>query len=125
MKLFTLSTRSNSRTGTRYLPAIAALLVVAIGSAVTVSAAGSQELAEVRAATARYQNVATAEAVGYVPFLGCLEQPGVGGMGYHYVNFNIVDLTVDASAPESMVYAPGPQGQLQLGAVEYIVPADD
>ena len=53
-----------------------------------------------------------------------MELPEVGGMGRHYVNFGIVDLTVDPLAPEAMVYAPGPRGQLQLGAVEYVVPAD-
>src|SRR5688500_15322029 len=104
--------------------AVAALLAVTFGSA-NVWASGNSELAAVRAATAQFQRVEVAQDAGYEAFLGCLEMPGVGGMGYHYVNFGIVDLTVDASAPESMVYAPGPNGQLQLGAVEYIVPADD
>ena len=31
---------------------------------------------------------------------------------------------MDPLQPEAMVYAPGLQGQLNLGAVEYIVPAD-
>jgi hypothetical protein len=81
-------------------------------------------MAEVRAATSRYHRVDTARAEGFEPFLPCMEMPGVGGMGYHYVNFGIVDLTIDPLAPEAVVYAPGPQGQLQLGAVEYIVPID-
>ena len=99
------------------------VLMIAFGSAASVWASGQSELAAVRAATAQFQRVEAAEAAGYEAFLGCLELPGVGGMGYHYVNFGIVDLTVNATAPESMVYAPGPNGQMQLAAVEYIVPA--
>jgi hypothetical protein len=44
-------------------------------------------------------------------------------MGYHYINTGILDLTVDELQPEAMVYIPGPNGRLQLGAVEYIVPS--
>ncbi len=44
-------------------------------------------------------------------------------MGYHYINTGILDLTVDELQPEAMVYIPGPNGGLQLGAVEYIVPS--
>jgi hypothetical protein len=43
-------------------------------------------------------------------------------MGYHYINVDLLDANVDVLQPEAMVYAPGPRGQLQLGAVEYIVP---
>jgi hypothetical protein len=43
-------------------------------------------------------------------------------MGYHYINAASLDANVDVLAPEAMVYAPGPNGQLKLGAVEYIVP---
>jgi hypothetical protein len=42
-------------------------------------------------------------------------------MGYHYINTGILDTTVDETKPEAMVYAPGPNGTLQLAAVEYIV----
>lgn len=44
-------------------------------------------------------------------------------MGYHYINTDILDLKVDLLHPEAMVYVPSPDG-LQLGAVEYIVPAE-
>ena len=44
-------------------------------------------------------------------------------MGYHYINISILDTTVDLQNPEAMVYIPSPNG-LQLGAVEYIVPAE-
>ena len=90
---------------------------------VTAAAAGGADLAAVRAATARFHRVEVAKDAGYSLLPGCFAEPGVGAMGYHYVDFGRVDLTIDALQPEAMVYAPGPQGQLQLGAVEYIVPA--
>jgi hypothetical protein len=54
----------------------------------------------------------------------CFNKPGVGAMGFHYINVGLLDLELDPVQPEAMVYAPGPDGLLQLGAVEYIVPAD-
>ncbi len=83
------------------------------------------QLAQVRSATAAFHNLDTAKAARYrlVPGLDfCFDNPGVGGMGFHYINTNIMDNTVDPRNPEALVYAPGPNGQLQLAAVEYIVP---
>jgi hypothetical protein len=111
----------------RKVSTLAAMLLTALafGSVASVWADVESELAAVRAATAQFHRVDAALDAGYVPSGGCVELPGVGGMGYHYVNFDIRDLTVDALAPEAMVYAPGPSGQLQLAAVEYMVyPAD-
>jgi len=84
------------------------------------------ELAQLRAATAEFHRPEAAQAAGYdlVPGLDhCFDRPGIGGMGYHYINVSILDTTVELSRPEAMVYTPGPDGILQLGAVEYIVPA--
>jgi len=53
----------------------------------------------------------------------CFFNPGVGGMGYHLINGSLLDTTVEALRPEALVYQPGPDGRLHLGAVEYIVPA--
>jgi hypothetical protein len=83
-------------------------------------------LGRVREATARFHNTRAVVAAGYnlVPGLDyCFDNPGVGGMGFHYINTALMDTKVDPLKPEAMVYAPGPSGQLQLGAVEYIVPA--
>src|SRR5512134_3593690 len=83
------------------------------------------ELAQLRAATAEFHRLEAAQAAGYdlVPGLDhCFDNPGVGGMGFHYINTSILDTTVDLLHPEAMVYAPTRKG-LQLGAVEYIVPA--
>jgi hypothetical protein len=110
----------------RFLVGVSLLLfVLALTS--TVRADGQAELAEVRAATASFQQPATAQAAGWDLVTGldhCFDNPGAGAMGYHYINVNLLDATVDVLQPEAMVYAPGPNGQLQLGAVEYIVPVD-
>jgi len=101
--------------------------LVAGGAAVAVARAGD-DLAPVRSATAQFHRTEAAQQAGYDLVEGvdyCFESEGVGGMGYHYINLGILDLTVDALQPEAMVYAPGPNGQLQLGAVEFIVPAAD
>lgn len=104
-------------------------LIVALAAvAVTVAFADSQdELANVRTATAQFHQPEAAQAAGYTRVSGldyCFNNPGVGGMGFHLINTGMLDTTLEAQRPEAMVYAPGPNSQLQLGAVEYIVPAD-
>ncbi len=77
-----------------------------------------QELARARGATAKYHDVAEAEADGYVN-IG-LNLPGEG---LHYVNFSLIDGTFDPEQPEVLLYASvdGETG-LHLVAVEYLVP---
>lgn len=102
---------------------VAALIVLVVTA---VSAAGQADLAQVRQATAQFHRTEAAQAAGYdlVPGLDhCFINPGVGAMGYHYINTALLDLTLDPLRPEAMVYPPGPNGQRQLGAVEYVVPA--
>ncbi len=87
---------------------------------------GRNEIKRLRAVTARFRHIPAAQAAGYdlVPGLDqCFENPGVGGMGYHYINLGLLDLNVDLLRPEAMVYSTNPNGRLQLGAVEYVVPA--
>jgi hypothetical protein len=100
---------------------ILAMLIVA-----TASAAGQADLAAVRAATAQFHRSEVAEAAGYVNVnVGeCVAHPVLGGMGYHFVNFDQVDFELDPLMPEAMVYAPSPSGNMKLAAVEYLVPAE-
>jgi hypothetical protein len=101
--------------------------IVALGAVAAVRAGGDSELGRVRAANQRFRSTEVAEAAGWGPVPGldyCFENPGVGAMGYHYINTGLLDTSLDSLTPEAMVYAPGPDGQLKLGAVEYIVPAD-
>jgi len=89
--------------------------------------AGAADLSTVRAATAHFQQVDAATAAGYGRFLdaasiACIETPGVGVMGIHYVNGALVSNgVVDATTPEALVYQPIGNGKLRLVAVEYIV----
>jgi hypothetical protein len=102
---------------------VVGLVVVLLASVAMVAMArGQSELAQVRAATAQFQRVEVAEAAGYEQASPCVEHPELGGMGYNYVNFSLVDLELDPLQPEMLVYAPLPNGKLKLAAVEYAVP---
>lgn len=89
---------------------------------------GQREVAQVRSAVARYHTPARAEAAGWGLVEGldhCFANPGVGAMGYHYIDGEqLGDPTLDPARPEALVFVPGPTGQLRLGAVEYIIPVD-
>ncbi len=50
----------------------------------------------------------------------CVAVPGLGGMGFHYANFALVDATISATEPEVLLYVPQPNGGLKLVAVEYL-----
>ena len=80
-----------------------------------------KELAQVRKATAKYHDVAVAEADGYVNTMECVSNPaGEGAMGVHFVNFGLLDGTVTADAPEVLVYAQTHHGY-RLVAAEYLI----
>jgi hypothetical protein len=90
------------------------------------------ELARVRRVTARFHDLDAALEAGYELgwvngsgvriITGCVSHPTAGAMGYHYFNAELMaDLTTDALAPEALVYAPGPDGQRKLVAVEWVV----
>jgi hypothetical protein len=93
--------------------------------AVGATAALNQDLARVRAATARFHDVNTAIAEGYAPVSECVAIPGVGGMGFHYANMALImDAGYSADAPEALLYEPRPDGSLKLVAVEYVIVQD-
>lgn len=86
---------------------------------------GQNDLAQLRLVTAQFQRLEAAQAAGYNLVPGsnqCLNSAGFGGLGYRYINTSLIDAEVDFLQPEGMVYVLGPNGALQLGAVEYIVP---
>lgn len=94
----------------------------ATGHEVPGASAGRQELAEVRAATARFHDVAVAEAEGYVPVSHCEQLPGAGAMGVHYLNPSLAgDADVDPTRPELLLYLPKGD-RLRLVGVEWFVP---
>ena len=81
------------------------------------SAATVRELAQARAATARYHDVRNAEADGYVSIDFC--EPGEG---CHWANFSLIDGTFEIERPEFLLYVPGENGEVRLVAIEYVVP---
>ena len=78
-------------------------------------------LKSVREATSRFNSTAQAIKAGYEPSTHCVAVPGLGGMGYHWVNGSLVDPVFDALKPEAVLYETGPGGNLRIIAVEYIV----
>jgi hypothetical protein len=101
--------------------AAAVLLVTGVTGAAAAPAAGSSDLAAVRAATAQFHDVDDGLAAGYIPVSDCEELPGVGAMGIHYLNPQLAaDAVVDPLRPEVLLYLPTRNG-LQLVGVEYFV----
>ena len=85
-----------------------------------------------RKLTERYHDVAQALADGFTdPRMGlppgvpgsvtCVAAPGLGGMGYHFVNPSRLDSKLRWKEPEALLYRTGADGQLELTGVEYIV----
>jgi len=104
-----------------------ALLAALSAAAALVAAAPAQaatsDLAAARAATAGFHEShpgysLLTDAAG----IACIDKPGEGGMGIHYVNGALVaDGKVSASDPELVVYEPLKNGGQRLVAAEYVV----
>ncbi len=118
--------------------ALAAIAAFALSSVALSGAVAQSDLSSVRAATSRFHSTAAAGRAHYGPFpegvplhecistLDPVHHPGA--MGYHWVNGSLLDITVDATQPEVLVYAPDSAGKLHLAALEYVVfqgPWDD
>jgi hypothetical protein len=99
-------------------------------SDIKASAAENQDIANLHAATARFHRYdAVAKQAGYTfLFMNmCMvdESPEkAGGMGYHYVNTELLDGKVEVNKPEALLYEPESNGKLRLVAVEYVIPKD-
>ena len=99
---------------------VAAVAVALAAAAVPAASADQPDLNGVRRATAPFHNLRLAEAAGYADSgLPCFDDP-TGGMGFHWVKGPLTDAP-KADAPDALVYAPRPDGSLQLVAVEYLV----
>ncbi len=107
--------------------------LVTLGGGVLAATGGDSDVAIVRNVTARFHDVEAAKAAGYELgyvngsgtriITGCIANATAGVMGYHYFNKKLIDdLVVDERQPEGLVYTSGPDGQLKLVAVEYVVP---
>lgn len=86
----------------------------------------NRELAELREATARFHDFEKAKDAGYdAAITPCWYHGELGGMGYHYADLDLMDGTVELLEPEALMYEPGPDGQLRLVGLEYLVPIEE
>jgi hypothetical protein len=110
------------RSAAALLAATLALLATALPSA-----ASGDTVENARNATAVYNDPAAALAGGYEPLtdaagLACIDLPGTGAMGVHFVKGALVQSgTLDAARPQALVYEVQPNGQMHLAALEYVV----
>jgi len=124
------STTPTTIKSARLIPVMIGIAALALTAAMTASATTAQEaqadLASVRGATAHFHDLTTAESAGYTLLkdaagIACIDNPGVGAMGVHYVNGALVGSgTIDALRPQALVYEPN-DDELHLVAVEYVV----
>jgi hypothetical protein len=106
----------------KQLLAMAAGCLVVCGASASIRAdqSGSevnQQLAQARAATARFHDPNEALADGYTDMGANPEEGGA----IEFVNFNLVDCTLDQAHPEALRYVPSGNG-LRLVAVEFAIP---
>ena len=81
-----------------------------------------QDVAAARRATAAYHDINLAFADGFVQDSPCVRRAGVGTMGFHFKNAALVDQIADVTQPEILLYLPNEEGEMELVAVEYVVP---
>lgn len=96
-------------------------------AAIPAAAGGQSELAQARRATAAFHDPALAAEAGYastLDLLGCFENPAIGGMGVHHLDGALLDGSVEAAAPEALVYEMRSNGDLKLVGLEYLVPVE-
>jgi hypothetical protein len=90
------------------------------------AAAATSKLAAARAANARFRHLAKAKHHGYGVLkdkdgIKCIDMPGEGGMGVHFVNGDLVGTVgVKPTTPEALVYEPKAHGRKRLVALEYV-----
>ncbi len=79
----------------------------------------------VRDATARFKDVAVAEAEGYALQFGCVSGDEAGAMGLHYVNGALVNSGVlDPTRPQIVIYEAMPDGSKRLIGADFLVIAE-
>lgn len=102
---------------------------LALGLTIAVAGCGSnaptapspfdQAIERAREGTRPYLNVSAALAAGFAPAGPCVAAPGMGAMGFHYVNFARMGAAPNEAQPQALLYVPE-GGTLRLAGVEYI-----
>ena len=110
---------------------IATVALVALGAGAMAAGASKGDpvlnaLETARKGTAKYYDVGQALKDGYVQASPCVEAPGLGVMGIHYLNpAYVADPSIKPGKPELLLYIPRPNGKLRLVGVEYFRPDAD
>ena len=84
-------------------------------------------LDKVKQATKQFRSSSVANDAKYgllvdAKGIACIDLPGTGAMGVHYVNGDLVgDGEIQALTPEAVVYEPDSNGRSRLVALEYVV----
>jgi hypothetical protein len=119
------------RSTRRLLTLVLLAATVLVAAAIATAGSTNSPTAAAEDATKQFKDVSVALAAGYGEFrdaqgIACIDNPGVGAMGIHYVNGSLVgDTVLDPTRPEALVYDPrGSGNQLKLVALEYIVFAE-
>ena len=82
-----------------------------------------EQLTDARAATAQYHNEDKALADGFFSTFECVAVPNLGAMGIHYINpGRMMDISVDPSRPETLLYIRQNDGKMRLIGMEYYAP---
>jgi hypothetical protein len=105
---------------------LGSVLIAALSVAAFAGAAGAagraDELAAVRAATAKFHSLEAALGAEYGLFYVCTDEAGRGAMGQHYVNGGLVgDAVLDPARPEAIMFEPKRGGGSRLVGVEWVV----
>jgi hypothetical protein len=101
-------------------------ITVAFGAAAA-APAGQSDVSKARQGTRKFHKLARALDGGYAELkdadgIACIDNPGVGGMGVHYVNGDLVGKGRPIlRKPDVLVYDPGKNGHMRLVALEYVV----
>ncbi|HUQ82888.1 MAG TPA: hypothetical protein VM076_17180 [Gemmatimonadaceae bacterium] len=83
------------------------------------------DLGKLRAVTAKFHAFdGSIDATYGAQITGCMTDPRLGGMGFHYGKGSAIDGTVNPLEPEVLLYEPQENGKLTLVAVEFVVPYD-
>ena len=109
-------------------PSVSALNSSSSGASGRLTASSRQDdaIARAREATRKYQSLEVAQSRGYgilrdLDGIECIDMPGMGGMGVHYVNGDeVADPTLHPRRPEAVVYE-RVGGEEHLVALEYVV----
>ena len=109
------------------LSCVAAATALLTSTAPAGASTSQHDLGKLRTATKEFHNVANAERAGFGLLadqkgITCIDMPGMGGMGVHWVKSKRVgDPAEKVAKPEALVYEPLADGTLKLAAVEYVV----